>query len=202
MSALAEAILKYVAELPEGSIVSPKDFLHLHNRATIDQTFSRLTKQGKLIRIEQGSYVAPVQSRFGSRPPEPEKVLESLAQKSGQVMVSHGAAAANSLGLTTQVPVKEVFMTSGRSHQLKFGSRIIEIKHAPRWQTTLGNRPAGAMIRALSWLGQEHAPEAIPKLRERLSIEELKAVIASRSMLPSWMAKLISESLLGIVING
>lgn len=202
MSALAETILKHTASLPQGSVVSPKDFLHLHNRAAIDQTFSRLAKQGKLIRIEQGAYVAPVHSRFGSHPPEPEKVIESLAKKSGQIMVSHGAAAANSLGLTTQVPIREVFMTSGRSHKLKFGSRTIEIKHAPHWQIALGNRPAGAMVRALSWLGQENATEAINKLREHLSIEELKVVFASRSILPSWMAKLVSETFAADIING
>lgn len=195
MSALAQSILRSVETLPEGGIISPKEFLHLATRAAVDQTLTRLTREGKLMRVGRGTYVVPVSGRFGVRPPAAAKVVESMAEKSGEVVVPHGAAAANALGLTTQVPVKEVFVTSGRSRTLRFGSRVVEIKHVPGWQLALGSRPAGAAIRALSWLGPEHAKESIAKIKNSLPTSEWEAITASRAVLPSWMAQAVSESL-------
>lgn len=195
MSALAQAIIDRVQSLPEGGVVSPKEFLHLASRAAVDQTLTRLTREGKLMRVGRGTYVHPVTSRFGTRPPAALKVAESLAEREGEIAVPHGAAAANSLGLTTQVPVKEVLVTSGRSRTLRFGSRIVEMRHAPKWQLALGRRPAGAAIRALSWMGPEHAAESVVKVKRRLPPEEWEALVSTRAILPGWMAKAVSEAL-------
>jgi len=47
MKTLPETILRHARSLPEGGILSPKEFLHLGSRAAVDQVFSRLTKEGK-----------------------------------------------------------------------------------------------------------------------------------------------------------
>jgi len=66
----------------------------------VDQAFSRLAKAGKLLRVARGTYAAPVRSRFGTRPPAPEKIIKALAERNGEIVVPHGANAANALGLT------------------------------------------------------------------------------------------------------
>src|SRR5690606_41359156 len=50
---------------------------------------------------------------------------------------------ANALGLTTQVPTREIFLTSGPTRKLRLGNRIVELKHGSRWQLALGKRAAG-----------------------------------------------------------
>ena len=105
METLPENILRRARSLPEGGVLSPKEFLHQGSRAAVDQAFSRLTREGKLLRVARGTYVAPVSSRFGSRAPAPEKVVSSLARQSGETVVPHGASSANALGLTQQVPI-------------------------------------------------------------------------------------------------
>lgn len=109
MSQLVQHILANANQLPEGSVFSPKEFLHLGSRAAVDQTFTRLVKEKKLLRVGRGLYTLPLQGRFGTRPPSPERLLAPLAEKTGETVVSHGAAAANRLGLTTQVPIREIF---------------------------------------------------------------------------------------------
>lgn len=195
MSPLAKTILNSAHAQSEGGLISPKEFLHLGNRAAIDQTLTRLTHEGKLLRISRGAYSAPVAGRFGERPPASEKVVESFAEKHGETVVPHGAAAANRLGLTAQVPVKEVFLTSGPNRTLHLGARIVELKHAPRWQLALGKRPAGMAVRALSWLGPEHVQQALSQLQEELTGEEWAALVTCRAILPAWMAKAVSETL-------
>ena len=137
MNKIPETILSHARDLPEGSVLSPKEFLHLGSRAAIDQAFSRLAKEGKLQRACRGTYVAPVSSRFGVRSPSPEKVVQSMAAQRGDTVVPHGAFAANSLGLTQQVPIREVFLTSGRSHKLQLGHSEVLVKHVPRWMLAL-----------------------------------------------------------------
>lgn len=132
MNTIPRSIVSHAESLPEGGLVSPKEFLHLGSRAAVDQAFSRLTKEGKLLRVGRGIAVTPVSSRFGTRAPAPEKVVQSLAVQSGEMVTPHGANAANALGLTQQVPIREVYLTLGRSRKLSLGCYEVTVKHAPR----------------------------------------------------------------------
>ncbi|MCY3688947.1 MAG: DUF6088 family protein [Gammaproteobacteria bacterium] len=193
MKTLPEAILRRIRSLREGEVLSPKEFLHLGSRAAVDQAFSRLAKAGKLLRVARGDYVVPVSSRFGVRAPAPEKVVKSLSKRSGEIVVPHGASAANALGLTQQVPIREIYLTSGRSRKLKLGKGEVLMKHAPPWMLTLGTRPAGSAIRALAWIGPSHVNESLASLRRTLPSAEWKALTTARAILPSWMAQAIGK---------
>jgi len=166
--------------------------LHLGSRAAVDQVLSRLVRRGVLLRAGRGVYVHPVESRFGTRAPSTAKMVEGLAAQRGETIVAHGAAAANTLGLTTQVPVREVFLTSGPSRRLKLGSQIVELRHAPAWQLVLPGRGAGNVVRALAWLGPKKAGEAIRRLKLKLPPAELEEIASARARLPTWMAREVS----------
>lgn len=193
MSLLAETILSAATALPEGGIISPKEFLHIGTRAAIDQALSRLAKEGLVLRIGRGEYTTPINSRFGSRAPATEKVLASIEIRNGETIVPSGASAANALGLTTQVPVQEVFITSGVTRTIKLGARTILLKHGARWQTALGNRGAGMAVRAAAWGGAESAKATLSTIQKKLPPTEWAAIMAARQMLPGWMAKAVSE---------
>jgi hypothetical protein len=100
--------------------------------------------------------------------PSTEAVVEAIESASGEVVVANGATKAKVPGLTTQVPTREVFLTSGRARKLQLGNRTIELKHGKRWQLVLGKRPTGMAICALSWLGLEQAPSVLKMLRTKL----------------------------------
>jgi len=192
MQKLAENVLKYAAGLPEGKPMAAKELLHLGSRAAVDQALSRLVRRGALLRVGRGLYVRPIESRFGSRAPSAAKTVESLAAQRGETIVVHGALAANALGLTTQVPVREIYLTSGRSRQLQVGSQVVELRHAPAWQLILPGRGAGDVVRALAWLGPEKAGGAIRELKHKLPTAELEEIASTRSRLPTWMAQEVS----------
>ncbi|WP_040071843.1 DUF6088 family protein [Pseudomonas batumici] len=189
MKKLPEMIIQRSQSLPEGEVLSPKEFLSIGSRAAVDQAFSRLARTGKLMRICRGMYVAPVKSRFGTRAPEPEKVVQALAEKTCVEVTSSGARAANSLGLTQQVPVRQVFLTSGRARTLRIGKSEVQIKHAPKWM--LAPTAAGEAVRALAWLGEKHASSTIHQLHRLLSKREWDRLLSFRAVLPSWMAGMI-----------
>jgi hypothetical protein len=192
---IAEQILGYAAPMPEGTPLMAKALLHLGSRAAVDQALSRLVHQGKLIRSGRGLYVRPTESRFGIRAPAPEKVVSELAKVRGETVTSHGAAAANRLGLTTQIPMRTIYLTSGRTRHLKLGAQDIELQHAPSWQLTNAGRPSGDVLRALVWAGRPQAHAVLALLKERLAPEVRAELVASRAALPGWLAETISAEL-------
>lgn len=194
---LAKHIMMYAAGLPEGMPVSAKALLHLGQRAAIDQALARLNARGALVRAGRGVYLRPVESRFGPRTPSVEQVIDALAAHRGEVIVSSGASAANTLGLTTQVPVKPVYMTSGRSRTMRLGNQVVELRRAPRWQLVLANRPAGVAVRALAWLGPEKAESALKTLKQKLPPSVFGELVAATPQLPSWLAQRVGTAAYG-----
>ena len=192
MESLAKQIVKFASQYLEGAPLCAKELLHLGSRAAIDQALSRLVTAGTLMRAGRGLYVRPVNGQFGVRAPSTLKVIDGIANISGETITSHGAAAASALGLTTQVPMRSIFLTSGRNRQLALGTRKVELRHAPKWQLIYPGRVAGDVVRALAWLGPEKSSAAISELRKKLSSPELKEVASTRSRLPTWLAKDIS----------
>jgi hypothetical protein len=201
MPTLPESILLYARSLPEGGVLSPKEFLHMGSRAAVDQAFTRLVKKGELLRVARGVYVVPVTSRFGVYAPAAEKVVAALSEQRGETVVPHGASAANVLGLTQQVPVREVYLTTGRTRKLKLGQAEIWLKHAPCWMLALTGS-AGAAVRALDWMGPTHAARALTLLRQKLPQAEWRTLTAARASLPGWMARAIGWEGVGGLENG
>lgn len=193
MKRLTESILQGVAKLPEGSPITAKMWLHLGNRAALDQALSRLVRRGKLLRADRGIYVAPVTGRFGSRAPSAQKVVEELSTRRGETIVPSAASAANALGLTTQVPTRTVYLTSGRSRKITLGKQIIQLQHAPSWQLTLAKEPAGEIIRALAWAGPEKVNTVVKELEAKVPRSEFRRVTEQVSLLPLWLAAAISQ---------
>lgn len=192
MQTLSKKILKHATGLPEGAPLVAKELLHLGNRAGVDQALSRLAQRGRLLRAGRGIYVLPIESRFGTRAPSTAKMVENLARQRGEIIVPHGASSANALGLTTQVPMQAIYLTSGPSRRLKLGAQKVELRHAPGWQLIYPGRAAGDVVRALAWLGPERSGKAILTLRAKLPAAEMEKVTSARGRLPTWMAQEVS----------
>ena len=76
MAVLSEQILAAAALRPEGSLLAAKQFLALGQRDAVDQALRRLAARCKLVKITRGRYALPVCSRFGTRQPAPELVID------------------------------------------------------------------------------------------------------------------------------
>lgn len=194
MQRLTEQILAHAERLPEGTPVAAKSLLHLGNRPAVDQALSRLAERGQLIRAGRGIYLRPVTSRFGTRAPSVEQAVEAIASQRGEVIVPSGAAAANTLGLTTQVPVRSVYLTSGRTRTMSLGKQIVELRHAPRWQLAMAHRPAGEAVRALAWLGPEKVETALKTLKRKLPPAAFNELVAAAPQLPTWLARSVGKA--------
>src|SRR5260370_33909865 len=144
---------------------------------------SRLVKVRQLTRLARGVYAYPEKhSLVGEVPPSTTAVAEALARAQGaQAQVSE-AAAANALGLTSQVPGRGVYLTSGTPRRRRVGNTIIEFKRASPRRLAGAGTPAGTVLQALRHLGRTGANQQIAeKRREKLPRSQRQAL---RALLP------------------
>lgn len=151
------AIIERIRRQPSQVVVCPGDFLDLGSRAAVDQALSRNVRAGVLRRVARGLYDLPrPHPRFGPFPPSVEEFLSALARRDGVRIRWGGARAAHALGLTDQVPMKEVYLTNGRTRTLVLGNLPIQFKHAsPRLMGIPGDA-SYHVIQGLRWIGQPH----------------------------------------------
>ena len=193
MKLLTKAIMEYAEGLPEEEVIHAKALLHLGNRAAVDQALSRLVKREQLLRISRGFYVRLLDSRFGKYSASSHLVVKSFANAVGESVLPNPSATANVLGLTTQNPIRVIYITSGRSRWLTFGRLRLEMRHAPRWYFNVGDRLPGRALRVAGWEGPGNATNILHRLKSELSPSDLHEMAAARPKLPSWLAKEVSE---------
>jgi len=195
MRGLSHRIVEHAEALPEATPLCPAALLHLGNRAAVDQTLSRLARSGHLMRICQGVYMRPIETPFGRCAPSVATAIEALSALWAETIVPCGGASANRLRLTTQNPIRMVYLTSGPNRRLHFGSSIVELRHAPRWKLVAPHRKAGDVIRALAWLGPEEIEDNLESVLPTLSEAEREELAAARAVMPIWMAEPLSARL-------
>jgi hypothetical protein len=193
MTSVAEKILAHAEALPEGAGFCAKELLHLGERAAVDQALARLERSGSISRISRGLYLKLKRGKYGPRTPQPDTVVAALAHATGETIAEHGAAAANALGLTTQHPLKPIYLTSGPSRELRIGGQMVELRHARDWELILPKEAAGAALRALAWAGREHVASLVEGLRRTLPQVERERLMSVRARLPTWLAQEVSR---------
>jgi hypothetical protein len=105
-----------------GSVFVPADFLEIGSRGAVDVTLHRLARQGTIRRLARGLYDFPKDhAALGRLSPSAQAVAEALAGRDRTHIQPAGAYAANTLGLSEQVPAKAVFLTDGPSRTVKVG---------------------------------------------------------------------------------
>ena len=137
----------------------------------------------------------PVETRFGRRWPNVGKAVAALAEMWGVTVAPCGGACANVLGLITQNAVRRVYLTSGPDRRLHFAGQEVRWRHAPRWQLVAPGRRAGAVVRALAFLGPDEIRDALAGIKGKLSVEDRAELAAARATVPAWMSAPIGSFL-------
>lgn len=188
--AIAEQILKFLNGRDRQDPVCAKQLLHLGSRAAVDQALSRLVQQKKLMRVARGFYVLPIKSRFGDLPPNSADIIAAIARQKGERISPPGAAAANALGLTTQVPLRRIYLTSGRSRRIRISGETVELRHAAPFAKDARHEQ---LLRAIEWLGVKR-PQQVRAVLNSLPLRERRELAERAALMPDWMAEAVSEA--------
>ena len=184
-----ESIRQHIEGLPIGTVFVSGSLLALGSRAAVDQALSRLAREGTILRVARGAYLRPRMNRLlGQVIPDPSEVVQALAGARGEELLVHGAEAVLRLGLTTQVPVRALFYTSGPSRRLRVGKQEVIMKHANSRLFGLGGGAAGLAFSALYFMGKgQVTPKTIAMVRAKLPAAAFLE-LRRNARLPGWLS--------------
>jgi predicted transcriptional regulator of viral defense system len=189
------AILRRIRAKHRGSVFTPRQFAHLGSRAAVDQALSRLQRSGRIRRLTQGVYEFPkIHPRIGVLSPSPEGVAKAMAERTGSRITISGAKAANLLGLSTQVPMQNVFWTEGPSRTIRIGNQTVSLKHVAPSKMIGAGTEAGIVIQAVRSLGEKGVHEIpVHTLAKRLPGPVKRAVKRLTSTAPAWSQPVLNQ---------
>jgi hypothetical protein len=192
----AKALRNAIRSIPEGEVFVPRQFLTLSSRASIDQSLTRLTRSGEVVRLARGLYVRPKINKYvGAVTPEPAAIATSVAKAQGAKIQVNGAEAARRLELSTQVPTRPVYYTTGPSREINVGRLRITLKHASSRRFALEGL-AGLALSALRHVGRAHVtPEIIAHVKQQLPAEEFEALRTAAMAMPAWLSEALNRDL-------
>ncbi|MBL8794909.1 MAG: type IV toxin-antitoxin system AbiEi family antitoxin domain-containing protein [Planctomycetia bacterium] len=196
MTTVQDTILDRIRRQGRGKVFIPKDFLDLGSREATDQSLSRLVRSGDIQRLGRGLYHFPqVNERLGiPLSPDLDEIADALARQTGSRVVPSGAVAANQLGLSTQVPARPVYLSDGRTRQVRIGSTIIQIRHAAPKELPAGSRTSAMVFQALRHLGQAAVDgQVIGQLRRALSPDQRRALLRDARYTTDWIGVVIRQ---------
>lgn len=171
-------------------VFSARSFQGLTSPENARQILCRMVKLGEIEPLSRGVFVRKTKATAAEMPSATEMV-KFLTALTGEVISIHGAEAARKLGLTTQVPMNQIYYTTGNNRKIKFRNRIVVLKHiSPRKLIAHGNI-VGEAILALWYLGKEVVNiEMISQLKNQLKSQDFKALQKEIPRMPAWMANI------------
>lgn len=189
-------ITKRIENMHEGQILFISDFSDLNgNEKVVSRALSAEEKKGNIVRLAKGMYLRPKSTRFGIVYPSVDEMVKAIAHRDKSNVQPCGMTALNMLGLSTQVPTKYTYLTSGSSRKLKLGDRLIELKRSvPKnfvFKTTLG----ALLMQALKSLGEKNiSKQEIVQISKLIDNEKrMEHFKLDILLMPIWMRKLITN---------
>ena len=189
-------VLARIRRQPAGHVFSAIDFRDLGSPTAVRLALMRHTRKGDIRKLSRGLYDRPRQLARLKRslPPISENVVQAMQARDHSRVLPSGAHAANLLGLTTQVPVRAVYLTDGRARRVTLGNQQIVFKHAATRHMATAGRISGTVIQALRWLGRDQVDSrAINVLRARLSDQDKRQLLQDLRFAPAWIADVIRQ---------
>jgi len=178
-----------------GWVFTPDHFKDLGSRDAIASALKRYKHAGLIRQLARGLYDYPkVDPQLGLLQPSTDDIAKALTGRDATRIQPTGAYAANLLRLSTQVPMKVVYLTDGLSRTVQIGNRQITLKRTtPRNMATSG-KTTGLLIQALRHLGQRNVDDRIiTQLDRRLDANAKAQLMKDIRHAPAWIADIFRK---------
>lgn len=189
-------IAKRVENMHEGQILFISDFSDLNgNEKVVSRALSAEEKKGNVVRLANGVYLRPKNTRFGIVYPSVDEMVKAIANRDKAKVQPCGMTALNILGLSTQVPTKYTYLTSGSSRKLRLGNRQIELKRSVPKNFAFKTMLGALLMQALKSLGEKNiSKQEIVQISKLIDNEKrMEHFKLDILLMPIWMRKLITN---------
>lgn len=189
-------ILEEYAKFEKGTLFSILDFSVYVRDKKLQWILRNSIEKGEVLMVFPNIYYKVQMNKFFPNrilSPDIQLALKALSKRTGEKFQEHGGVSAHSLGLSTQVPVIDVFYTNKNSREFHFFGhtvRLIKTRCLDVFQYP--HERVGWAVSALYFLGPKVVDlEMINKIKESLSDEDFQTFLRAKK--PSWINKLIDK---------
>lgn len=191
-----ELIENKILSLPDGSVFTTSDFADVATDNNLRQIIFRLENEGKIRRILPGIYDKPLYSKILNQEVSPDinAVAEAIARKNNWSIIPSGNVALNLLGVSTQVPAKWEYFSSGDTKDYRVGNSSIHFVHRADKELNRMSTKTALIIQAIKALGNENiSEETIAKFTDKITGTEKAQLLAEAKPTTAWIYEIIKK---------
>ena len=190
-----DQVEQIVNKFKAGSILFSQDFQKLKNSGAVKVALHRLVKRGDLKRLARGIFAKPKYSKLvGEVLPTTEAIALAIAKRDKARILPTGSYAMHVLGLTTQVPLRLVYLTDGSPRKITIGKRTIQFKKTTPKNLALKGKISKLVVQALKELGKANVTKnEIDKIQSLLKKEDRKLLKHDIALSPQWIAEIMTK---------
>ncbi len=191
-----EQIEDEILKMPDGYVFVVSDFADSASYDNARKICIRLENEGKIRRILPGIYDKPMYSKILNQEVSPDMnaVAEAIARKNNWSIIPSGNVALNLLGISTQVPAKWEYLSSGDSKDYQIGNATIKFTHRADKELNRMSTKTALIIQAIKALGEENISEdAITKFSSKLSDTEKARLLTEAKPTTAWIYEIIKK---------
>jgi len=194
-SKYTQQVKDIIANNEDGWVFTHIDFKYLGNLPTIERILSRLVSSGDIKRIRRGIYYIPEVSRWGEVPPSQSNIIKALSRAYETDFVPDGANALYQLGLTQQVPMKQVYLTDKQISPITIGKTVIEFKKVSPKKLSGAKSGVSSYLSAIEYLGKEEAQQENVKLKVANIMDKKIAKELEKASKPraAWIREVVQD---------
>jgi hypothetical protein len=154
-NSIKDKIISRIYGHGRGWVFSQNDFLKNFKRYEIDNALKTLTDSGSIRRICRGIYDYPAYSTILQTyaGPDMNAVAWAIARKFKWQIYPSGDTALNYFGISTQIPGRLIYISSGPSRVFMTDFGNIEFKHSTQRETQFKYAESALVVQALRSLG-------------------------------------------------
>ena len=186
-------IFKQLRGNKRGKIFFPFNFLKIDSYEKIHVALGRLEKKQVLVRLAHGIYLYPkIDKELGILYPPIDEIAKSIAKRDKARIIPTGIQALNLLGLSTQVPMKVVYLTDGTQRDISIGNQSIKFKKTSPKNLAIKGKISGLVIQALREIGNGKInDEQINSIFKLLQKENPEHVKYDAALAPAWISRIM-----------
>ena len=153
----SQKLANRISKLPNGSTFMASSFVDITKKTTINRMLLRLANKGVIRKIGYGIYEKPVYSKLLNEYADTNfmNVANTISKNYSWNIVPSGNMVLNMLHLSTQVPNKIEYISSGPYRNFKFGNKKLIFKSCANKNIDSKSKKTLLLIQALKAIGKD-----------------------------------------------
>ncbi|MBA5792542.1 type IV toxin-antitoxin system AbiEi family antitoxin domain-containing protein [Flavobacterium sp. xlx-214] len=178
-----------------GELFFADDFSKYGSPENIRQVLSRLEKEDVLVRLAHGIYLKPkIDPLLGNIYPNIEEVAKEIAKRDKARIAPTGVLALYLLGLSTQIPLKAVYLTDGSQREIRIGNRSIKFKKTAPKSFAIKDGLLHLIVQAFKEKGQKEVnDDFLNQLKPTILKLDKSVVDTQLRYAPVWIQKEVNK---------